>query len=180
MLMLFSQGGFPEETSIMSETLSSQMLRNSATVFGLGRIRPAPGTWGTLATIPLALLLNLGGILFYMLATVLLTTLAIVAAQLYENHHGGHDHSEVVIDEVVGFLVTMTWLPMTWQAYLCGFFLFRILDIFKPFPIGYLDKNVKGGVGVVVDDLVAGLIANVALQFLYTHTSWLGNQILVS
>jgi phosphatidylglycerophosphatase A len=83
-----------------------------------------------------------------------------------------------VIDEVIGFLITMTWLPMTWQAYLAGFLLFRVLDIFKPFPIGYLDEKVPGGLGVVADDVAAGMIANIILQVVLVKTAWLGMQIL--
>ncbi len=67
---------------------------------------------------------------------------------------------------------------MTWQAYVAGFCLFRVLDIFKPFPIGYLDRKISGGMGVMADDIAAGVIANLILQIVYTKTLWLGVQIL--
>jgi phosphatidylglycerophosphatase A len=158
---------------------AQKFLVSLATLFGLGKFSKGPGTLGTLATIPLFLLLSWFGPLVYMVVTVLFVPLAILSAQAYENAVGGHDHKEIIIDEVVGFLVAMTWLPMTWKAILIGFLLFRVLDIFKPFPIGYLDKKVLGGLGVVVDDLAAGIIASVILQVLYQHTSLLGSQVMV-
>ena len=146
-----------------------------ATCGFVGRIRPAPGTWGTLWGIPLGLLLIRLGPLGYMVATGVLIMVAIVAAQLHEAVHAGdvdssgaprdmHDSQEVVIDEVAGYLVAFTWLPLNWTAVLAAFVLFRALDIFKPFPISWLDRNVKGGLGTVVDDLAAGLVANIVLQ----------------
>jgi phosphatidylglycerophosphatase A len=115
-----------------------------------------------------------------MAAVLLLIPLAIIAAAAYEQDHlhadsaDGHDRSEIVIDEVVGFLITMVWLPMTWQSLLLGFLLFRFFDILKPFPIGYLDRKVPGGLGVVVDDIAAGIFASLILQAVYSYTSILG------
>ena len=155
----------------------NRFLKNLAVFFGAGYFPKGPGTFATLLTIPLALLMLWAGPLYMMGFIVLLIPVAVLAAQAYEQESGGHDHSEIVIDEVLGFLITMVWLPMTWQAVLAGFVLFRVLDIFKPFPIGYLDKKIPGGWGVVVDDIAAGLIANVILQIVYVKTSWLGVQI---
>ena len=149
------------------------------TFFGVGLAKKAPGTWGTLATVPLVLILSAAGPVIYMSVTVLLIALAILASEMYEKKKGGHDHKEIVIDEVVGFLITMTWLPMTWQSLALGFALFRLLDIWKPLPIGYLDKKVQGGLGVVIDDVAAGIIASLILQYLYSHTNWLGAQMVV-
>ena len=150
-----------------------------ATLFGLGKNRKAPGTWGTAATLPLAFLLMWLGPLVHMGATLLLLPVGILAAEFYDQQNGRHDCQEVIIDEVLGFLITMTWLPMTWQSFAFGFLLFRLLDIFKPFPIGYLDKKIQGGLGVVIDDVAAGLIANILLQIVYTKTAWLGVQVMV-
>ena len=91
---------------------------------------------------------------------------------------GGHDRQEIVIDEVAGFLITMAMIPLTWQTWVAGFLLFRFFDAVKPWPISVLDKKVKGGLGVVVDDVAAGLAANLILQVLITKTDWLGVQIL--
>lgn len=154
-----------------------KILLQIALFFGVGKAPKAPGTWATLATVPLALLVNWAGPFWAMATAVLLLPLSIVAAEIYEQVHQSHDSKEIVIDEVLGFLITMTWLPITWQSYFLGFFLFRLLDILKPFPIGYLDKKVRGGLGVVIDDVVAGIIANIILQIIYTQTNWLGSQI---
>lgn len=112
-------------------------------------------------------------------AVILLLPVGIVACEFYEQDKGGHDHKEIVIDEVLGFLITMVWMPMTWQAILIGFALFRLLDITKPLFIGYLDKKIQGGLGVMIDDVAAGVIASVVMQILFTKTNWLGSQILV-
>ena len=154
-------------------------LKKVATFFGVGLSPKAPGTVATVATIPLVVLLSWAGPLVYMAAIVVLLPVGILAAEIYEQDKGGHDHSEIVIDEVVGFLITMVWLPMTWQAILIGFVLFRLLDITKPLFIGYLDKKIQGGLGVMIDDIAAGIVASLIMQVLYTRTNWLGSQILV-
>ncbi len=156
-----------------------KFLLKLATFFGVGLSPKAPGTVATVATIPLVLLLNWAGPFVYIGATIAITILGIVAAQAYEDDKGGHDHSEIVIDEVAGFLIAMIWLPMTWQAILIGFVLFRLLDITKPLFIGYLDKKIQGGLGVMIDDVAAGIVVSLIMQFLYSHTNWLGSQILV-
>lgn len=148
-------------------------------MFGIGRLRPAPGTWGTLATLPIAYVLMLAGPLWMMAFILLFFPISVLAAEFYfeANQHEGHDSKSIVVDEVIGFTITMLWLPMTWQAFVFGFFIFRFLDILKPFPIGYLDRKIKGGIGVIVDDVAAGAIGNLILQFLLVKTSWLGVQV---
>ncbi len=147
-----------------------------ATFFGSGRLPKSPGTWGTLATIPLWYVLAQLHAIPYMVVVLLLCVAAILIAQAYENMTSTHDSKEIVIDEVVGFLITMTWLPLTWQSLIAGFILFRIVDIVKPPPIRQLDQKVKGGVGVVIDDIAAGIVCNIILQLVYTYTPWLGAQ----
>ncbi|MDG0817041.1 phosphatidylglycerophosphatase A family protein [Bdellovibrio svalbardensis] len=154
-------------------------LKKLATLFGVGLSPKAPGTVATVATIPLVFLLNWAGPIPYMIVTFLLLPVGILAAEIYEQDKGSHDSQEIVIDEVVGFLITMVWLPLTWQAILIGFVLFRLLDITKPLFVGYLDKKIQGGLGVMVDDVAAGMVASVIMQLLFTHTNWLGSQILV-
>ncbi len=142
----------------------------------VGKIKKAPGTFGTLAALPLVWVLAQAGPLVYMAFTLIFTVAAIFIAEFYERAHGDHDSKEVVIDEVVGILVAMAWLPLTWQSFVAAFVLFRLLDIVKPPPIRHFDRNVKGGFGVVADDLIAGLITNVVLQVVFTETMWLGVQ----
>lgn len=136
--------------------------------FGLGKIPFAPGTFGTLGAIPLVYVLTQLGPIPYMIGTLVFIVGAVFIAQAFETFHGTHDPSQIVIDEVAGFLVSMTWVPLSWPFWLAGFVLFRILDILKPFPIGELDRRIKGGLGTVIDDVAAGLVVNVLLQF------WLG------
>jgi phosphatidylglycerophosphatase A len=148
-----------------------------ATGFGAGRFSKAPGTIGTLVALPLAALLMKWGVMPHMIFVVLLTPFAIASAELYDQQSESHDRPEVVIDEILGILIALTWLPLTWQTFLAAFVLFRILDIWKPLFIGTLDRKLKGGVGIVADDLAAGIVTNIALQYIYNSTSWLGSQL---
>lgn len=160
--------------------MEAQMLRNFfkklAIFFGVGLAPFAPGTAGTLAALPLVFFLAKTGPLIYMIVTIIMLPVGIIAAEVYEQDKGGHDHKEIVIDEVLGIMIAMTWLPITWQSMLIGFVLFRVLDIAKPFPIGYIDKKIQGGLGVMADDVAAGIVVNICMQLIYTHTSWLGVQ----
>ena len=141
-----------------------------ATWFGCGLAPKAPGTFGTLGAIPLVILFHWFGAMEYLYATFTFIVFSVLVSQVYELEVAkAHDTPELVIDEVSGFLVTMVWLPLTWQWLALGFIAFRIFDILKPFPISYLDRNVKGGLGAVVDDLLAGLVASLILQFVYQH-----------
>ena len=79
---------------------------------------------------------------------------------------GVHDHGGIVIDEICGYLVAMIVAPTTWQGIILGFVLFRVFDIFKPWPIKLLDQRVPGGIGIVIDDLMAGIYALLSLQLI--------------
>jgi phosphatidylglycerophosphatase A len=155
----------------------SRFIEFIATGFYFGKAPKAPGTFGTLWGIPLVYLLAQTSQFSYMLAAILLIVISSVSAELHERFTKTHDPKEIVIDEIAGFVIAMTWLPQTWQAYLAAFVLFRFFDILKPFPISYMDRNIKGGLGTTLDDVAAGLAANVILQIAYTHTAWLGEQL---
>ena len=157
----------------------NKFLYNLATLFGVGKISRAPGTVATLATIPIWYILAQAGPLIYMTVVFILFPIGIRAAQIYEQQSNTHDAKEIVIDEVVGFLITMTWLPITWQSAAFGFCLFRFFDIVKPPPIRQLDQKIPGGFGVMVDDVVAGIISSILMQLIYNQTNWLGMQILL-
>jgi len=156
--------------------MRNKIIKLLATFFYVGCFPKAPGTMGTLATIPLWYLLAQLSIIPYMMTIILLSIGGILVAQAYEGIVQKHDSKEIVIDEVVGFLITMTWLPLTWQSVVFGFVLFRFFDIVKPPPIRQLDKKIGGGVGVMVDDIAAGVICNMLLQVVYAQTNWLGAQ----
>ncbi len=145
-----------------------------ATGFYLGKIRWAPGTWGTLLGVPVVLGLQVFGPMGYMLGTIMLLFVSVAVAELYEVVTGTHDPGEIVIDEVIGYVVTMTWLPKTAWFLLVGFMLFRFFDILKPYPIRVIDQKIRGGMGTVLDDVAAGLVANIIMQLIFTQTNWLG------
>ena len=151
-------------------------IRFLVTGFGAGRAPVAPGTFGTLVAIPFVVAFHQLSPMAYMGLTLLVSGGAIILVEYYQQSVGTHDSSEIVIDEIAGYLVSMTWLPVTWRSMTLSFVFFRILDAAKPFPISYLDEKMKGGVGVVADDLAAGLIANIAMQIIFVNTNWLGVQ----
>ena len=133
-----------------------------ATVAGVGSAPVAPGTAGSLAAVPLLpVLATLRGrsLAGYAAVVATLVVVAVWSAGRAEEILGGHDHSRIVIDEVAGLVVAGLFLPGTWTATALAFFLFRLFDVLKPFPAGVIDRRLRGGVGVVGDDLVAGVYA---------------------
>jgi len=141
-----------------------------ATFFGAGRLRPGPGTWGSLAAVvlwwliaaPLPAATQIPAILLLIAAVI---AIGIPAATLEARGCGKKDPQHVVIDEVAGQLVTLIACPILWKPLLCGFILFRAFDIVKPPPIRSLEK-LPEGTGIVVDDLGAGVYGLVVLQLL--------------
>jgi phosphatidylglycerophosphatase A len=138
-----------------------------ATWWGVGFCPLAPGTVGTLAAIPLFLILSLLPLWLYLLCVLGIALLACWAAGRAETIFGGQDHRAIVIDEVVGLLVVMIALPPTWPFLLAGFILFRTFDVIKPPPIRFLERTVKGGYGVVLDDVLAALYAYLVLRIFF-------------
>jgi len=139
--------------------------------FGAGLLRPAPGTWGSILGLGIGyFLLQLpyaAGVL--VLGALLITVISIFAIGVIEKSAGVHDAPEIVIDEIAGqwlAMVPLAFLPYGWLELGLSFLLFRIFDIIKPWPIGPLDRKVSGGFGVMVDDLVAGVIAAAILAML--------------
>ena len=124
---------------------------------GTGASPYAPGTVGTLLGIPLVYLLSQWSLWVYLLVTVLLIAIGIWVCDKTSKDIGVHDHGGIVIDEVAGYLVTMIAVPVNVWTLMAAFFIFRFFDIIKPWPIGWLDKQVQGGVGIMVDDLLAGV-----------------------
>lgn len=127
--------------------------------FGAGAIKIAPGTCGTLVAIPLYILLQDLPLLMYISITVALFLLGIWLCQVTTRDLGVHDHAGIVWDEIVGYLITMVAAPTGWMWVVLGFALFRLFDIWKPWPINLLDRQVKGGFGVMIDDVLAGICA---------------------
>ena len=124
---------------------------------GTGASPYAPGTVGTLLGIPLVYLLAQYPLWVYLVATVGLTVIGIWVCEKTSKDIGEHDHGGIVIDEVAGYLVTMIAIPVNIWTLSVAFVVFRFFDIIKPWPIGWLDRKVKGGLGIMLDDLLAGV-----------------------
>lgn len=131
--------------------------------FGVGLLPKTPGTAGTAAALPAVLLVHAAGPAGGFLVILLFVLVAVWGAGETERVLGRRDPREVVSDEVAGFMVTMFLLPFTWPYLLGGFLVFRAFDIIKPFPIRRLER-VPGGAGVILDDLAAGIMANLVLR----------------
>ncbi len=134
--------------------------------FGSGLAPKAPGTFGTLAAVPLFLLLSHGPLSFYLGFLLVALLAGVYWCGRTARELGVHDHPGIVWDEVVGFLVTMFAAPAGWTWLVAGFVLFRLFDILKPWPIRWVDRRVQGGLGIMLDDVLAGLGAALALYLL--------------
>lgn len=153
-----------------SHLSASQILKDPLLLlafgFGSGLSRKMPGTMGTVAAIPLYLLLIQTSDWIYLLLTLISIIAGIGICNDAAQKLRVHDYGGIVWDEIAGFLITMCWLPFSWQNLLAGFVLFRFFDILKPWPIRWLDRHVHGGFGIMLDDVVAGIFAALVL--------WLG------
>ena len=127
--------------------------------FGSGLAPKAPGTFGTLAAIPVFLLMTPFADLYYAAVVAIMSMFGIYICGKTATDVGVHDHPAIVWDEFVGFLITMFMIPVSWVTIVVGFALFRFFDIVKPWPISYLDKHYHGGAGIMIDDIVAGFMA---------------------
>jgi len=132
--------------------------------FGSGLSPLAPGTAGTVAAIPFYLLAVHWGLLYYTLFIVLAAVLGIWVCGAASRQLQVHDHPGIVWDEFVGYWITLWALPVSWEWVLAGFLVFRCYDIVKPWPINRLDKNVGGGLGIMIDDVLAGVMACATLH----------------
>ena len=150
-----------------------------STFFGLGLLPIAPGTWGSIAALILFFCYVFFQInfLYFLLSFILLTIFAIIACELSSNDLAEKDHKAIVIDEVSGAWLSFLFVPLfggydfssdEWQiqAYFIAFalfVLFRFFDILKPHPISLVDQRIKSGLGIVLDDLIAGVFAGLTL-----------------
>lgn len=134
--------------------------------FGSGLITPAPGTWGSIAALPLAAGLHLAGVQGVMLAWLALPlfVLGVWVCDVTGRALGVADSGHIVWDEIVAMLLVLAAVPATPVAWLAALLAFRVFDIVKPWPIRWLDARVHGGFGVMLDDVVAALFAVIVLQ----------------
>ena len=129
-----------------------------ATWFGVGLIRPAPGTWGSLAALLIWYFAEFLHSSIHIVLPIFILFSWLVCSQASQDSQS-KDHSSIVIDEVAGMLVALSFVAHELIIYLWAFLLFRLLDIWKPWPVSWADKNVEGGLGILLDDLIAGLFA---------------------
>ncbi len=134
-----------------------------ATGAWLGKIPVAPGTFGTIPGLLLCFILSGIDLCAAILCAVIFILFAVWISHLAEKIMGEKDPGSIVIDEIAGMAVTLLGHPFTPGYAVAGFFIFRFFDILKPWPIRFLDKKIPGGIGIVVDDVAAGVFGNIVL-----------------
>jgi phosphatidylglycerophosphatase A len=138
--------------------------------FGSGLAPRAPGTWGTLAAFPLYFAMRALPDVAYWGLAALFCVVGIWICGRTGQDLGVHDHGGIVWDEIAAFLLVLPFAPAAWWGYLLAFALFRLFDIWKPFPIAMLDAQVRGGLGVMLDDWLA---AGYAVAVLWGVKAWI-------
>ncbi|MDH3637262.1 MAG: phosphatidylglycerophosphatase A [Gammaproteobacteria bacterium] len=131
---------------------------------GTGLMPAAPGTWGTLLAIPVFWAMSDLPLGAYFVALAALGAIGIWVCGRTARVLNVHDDRSIVADEIVGYLVAMTAMPFTWVTVCTGFVLFRFFDIIKPWPIGPLDRRMPGGLGIVIDDVAAGVYTAIVMH----------------
>jgi phosphatidylglycerophosphatase A len=134
--------------------------------FGSGLAPKAPGTFGTLVAVPIYLLMQDLPMLVYLGLVLAGSLLGIWVCGQTSKDLGVHDHGGIVWDEIIGYLLTMALAPAGWVWIVIGFLLFRFFDILKPWPIRWFDQQVAGGLGIMLDDLLAGVYAALVMLLL--------------
>jgi phosphatidylglycerophosphatase A len=150
----------------MNATRRNDFIVFLATGFFTGFLPTMPGTWGTFAGIPLVIISHRLTSVMQAVVTVVFVIVAAYIAGRAELLFEDRDARPIVIDEMVGFLITLLWLPLNFLTLCLGFVLFRLFDIVKPPPITILEKRLHGGWSIVLDDVLAGVFANVTLRLL--------------
>jgi phosphatidylglycerophosphatase A len=140
--------------------------------FGSGLAKKAPGTFGTLSAIPVYWLFAQADFLVYSVMTLIVTLVGVWICGIAAEKLDEHDFGGIVWDEIAGFLITMWLVPLTWQTVIAGFILFRFFDILKPWPIKWLDQQVQGGLGIMIDDVLAAVFAG-GLLLIFVSRGWI-------
>ena len=135
-----------------------------ATGFGVGRLPGPKGTYGTLVAIPCSLLLQSLGPIPYLVTLITFVFVAVWVSEQMVRITGKHDPQVVVIDEIVGYMVGMALIPHNIGFMTLGFVLFRVCDIVKFWPMNWMEKNLSGGWGIVMDDVAAGVVTQLLLR----------------
>lgn len=132
--------------------------------FGSGLVPKAPGTAGTLMAVPIYLLIADWSLLQYSLFILFCAGLGIWICGAASRQLEVHDHPGIVWDEFVGYWITLWAVPFEWVWVIAGFVVFRVFDIIKPWPVSVLDRKVDGGLGIMIDDVLAGIMACATLH----------------
>lgn len=136
--------------------------------FGTGTIPFAPGTFGTLIAIPFYLAMQSLSAATYLAVLIFIILSSTWVCHKVTQEIGIEDHQGMCLDEVVGYLVTMFCAPIGWKWIWIGFLLFRFFDILKPWPIRFIDRRMTGGIGIILDDVLAGVMSCIVLQ-IFAH-----------
>ncbi|MBL6734819.1 MAG: phosphatidylglycerophosphatase A [Shewanellaceae bacterium] len=155
----FAAGKSASQPSVLTKLSLAEPIDLIALGFGSGLAPKAPGTFGTLAALPLVALMNVLTWPWYLMWTVIAFVLGVYICERAANKLGVHDHPAIVWDEFVGLMIAGIGLPLGLFWILLAFAAFRFFDILKPWPISFLDKRVAGGLGIMVDDVAAGFFA---------------------
>ncbi len=145
-----------------------------ATGFYSGYLPKAPGTWGTVVALPINLLLIQLEPKIYFTSLVAIFVISIITAGSAEKIVDHKDPGLIVIDEIIGMLIALIYVPATPLAWGMAFLIFRFFDIIKPFPISWVDKHLNGGTGIVMDDVLAGIYTLVIMQLILKYSGLLG------
>lgn len=145
--------------------MGERVNRALSTFFGIGYLPVMPGTYASLAGLLIYLCLK-NNLYAYLAVTLLLTVTGFIVSRRAEELFGSQDPNEVVIDEVSGMLVAYLFVPFSVNAVVAGFLIFRLVDIVKVFPINLLER-IKGGTGIMIDDVVGGIMTNIILQIIF-------------
>ncbi len=145
-----------------------ELLRHPASFFAFGMgsgLAPVmPGTFGTVAALPIFCLLRLMPQAMYLATLVIAFLVGIALCDIASRRLGVHDHGGIVWDEFVGLWLALAFIPFEWPWILAGFLIFRAFDMIKPWPISWLDKRVHGGLGIMLDDILAALATIACLE----------------
>jgi len=142
-----------------------------ATGLYIGNLPFAPGTFGSLLGLPLGYFLSIFKMPLALSLTLLFTLVAVWIANSAEKILKKKDPGCIVIDEIAGMIITLIGLPFSLPTAVIGFIFFRAFDILKPFPIRTLEKKISGGAGIVIDDVIAGIFANLVLRIIFLTVS---------
>ena len=159
-------GTFPLKTPTFRE-LARHPIDLLAFGFGAGLSRVAPGTVGSLVGVIFLLFASSLSVSWYLLITGIVLVVGIWLCDTTARRLGAHDHPGIVWDEITGYLITMIGIPKEWLWIAAGFAVFRLLDILKPWPINMIDRKVTGGLGIMLDDVAAGILGCGLLHFAY-------------